>query len=174
MGPQDAAPVPFPAPAPVAPPAPVVVPVALAAPEAEDGDATGITGSTLQPDDIATIVDAANEIGGPYAPFVAVALAGMAMLGGGKAWSFYQERADQKHELEMKKLDMQSNESDEAPGECKAAHAKLEASVAELSARVAAVDKKTSAISTDFDGDDLERKVRKMQKQMKQIMEELD
>lgn len=174
LGPQDAAPVPLPVPAPVAPPAPAVVPVALTAPEADDGNATGVTGSTLQPDDIATIVDAANEIGGPYAPFVAVALAGMAMLGGGKAWSFYQERADQKHELEMKKLDMQGNQSDQTPGECKAVHGQLGASISELSARLAAIEKKTSTISSDFDGDDVERKVRKMQKQMKQLMEELD
>tara|TARA_R100000388_G_scaffold82679_1_gene61499 strand:- start:802 stop:1371 length:570 start_codon:yes stop_codon:yes gene_type:complete len=164
----DAAPAPVPQ---AAPPPVFAIPRPQEQAEAAD-DATGITGSTLQPDDLATIVDAANELGGPYAPFVAVALAGIAVLGGGKAWSFYQERADQNHELEMKKLEMQSNQSDEAPGECKSVHARLESMVAELSAKLTSMERKTSTISSDFDADDVERKVRKMQRQIKDLLDD--
>ena len=54
------------------------------------------------------------------------------------------------------------------PPPCQAAKVKLEAEIKELKARVDKVDQKMS-FNADFDGDLLERKVKKMERRLKDL-----
>ena len=124
--------------------------------------------------DITAAADAAKSLGGDYAPMVAIALTGMAVAGGSKAWSFYRERAEQKHEQEMQKLKMEAQsqgmEGEQSPP-CKAASAKMQAELDDVKSKLSAVQKKTSMISADFDGEDVERQIKRMKKRIDELFE---
>ena len=129
----------------------------------------------LVPSEIEQAVVTANELSGDYGPILAVVMAGIAVMGGKKAWSFYSQKAEQKHEMEMKKLEMEqkSNNSDgQSPPACQAVHAKLEAEVSAMQTKVGLMEKKM-LVMDDFDPEDLERKVKKLNKAVKSIREEL-
>ena len=124
--------------------------------------------------DITAAADAAKSLGGDYAPMVAVALAGMAVAGGSKAWSFYRDRAEQKHEQEMQKLKMEAQSQGlegEQPPPCKVATAKMQAEVDALKTKLGSIEKKTSMISADFDGEDVERQIKRMKKRIDELFE---
>ena len=128
-------------------------------------------------DEITQVVGAANDNGGEYAPLVAVVLAGIAVLGGQKAWNFYSERSEQKHKLELRKLDIQEKAAGlgaAQPPPCQTANAKLEAEMASLTERLAAVEKKSSSFSADFDGDEVNLKLRKLTRAVKSLQSDRD
>jgi len=130
----------------------------------------------LVPSEIEQAVATANELGGDYGPVLAVVLAGMAVMGGKKAWSFYSQKAEQRHEMEMKKLEMEqksSNSDGQSPPACQAVHAKLEAEVSAMQKKVGLMEKKL-LVMDDFDPEDLERKVKKLNKAVKSIREQID
>ena len=105
---------------------------------------------------------------------VAIALAGMAVAGGSKAWNFYRERAEQKHEQEMQKLKMEAQSQGmegEQPPPCQAASAKMQAEVDALKSKISSIEKKTSMISSDFDGEDVERQIKRMKKRIDELFE---
>ena len=119
--------------------------------------------------DITAAAEAAKSLGGDYAPMVAIALTGMAVAGGSKAWSFYRERAEQKHEQEMQKLKMEAQSQGmegEQPPPCKVATAKMQAEVDALKTKIGSIEKKTSMISADFDGEDVERQIKRIKKRI--------
>ena len=116
----------------------------------------------------------ASDIGGEYAPVLAVVLALLAVLGGKKAWSFYSERAEQKHELELKKLEMQrdiAGAGSAPPPSCQAVYTKIEASLEETRAKVAALEKRLVVLGDDFDSEDMERKVKRLQKAVRDLQD---
>ena len=124
--------------------------------------------------DITAAADAAKSLGGDYAPMVAIALTGMAVAGGSKAWSFYRERAEQKHEQEMQKLKMEAQSQGmegEPPPACQAANQKIQAELDDVKSKLSAVQKKTSMISADFDGEDVERQIKRMKKRIDELFE---
>ena len=124
--------------------------------------------------DITVAADAAKALGGDYAPMVALALTGMAVAGGSKAWSFYRDRAEQKHEQEMQKLKMEAQSQGmegEQPPPCKVATAKMQAEVDALKTKIGSIEKKTSMISADFDGEDVERQIKRMKKRIDELFE---
>tara|TARA_R100001594_G_scaffold7620_1_gene20449 strand:+ start:17041 stop:17547 length:507 start_codon:yes stop_codon:yes gene_type:complete len=124
--------------------------------------------------DITAAADAAKSLGGDYAPMVAVALAGMAVAGGSKAWSFYRDRAEQKHEQEMQKLKMEAQSQGmegQQPPPCQAATAKMQAEIDSIKSKIGSIEKKTSMISADFDGEDVERKIKRMKKRIDELFE---
>jgi hypothetical protein len=124
--------------------------------------------------DITAAANAAKALGGDYAPMVAIALTGMAVAGGSKAWSFYRDWAEQKHEQEMQKLKMEAQSQGmegQQPPPCQVATAKMQAEVDAIKAKLAGIEKKTSMISADFDGDDVERKVKRMKKRIDELFE---
>ena len=130
----------------------------------------------LVPSEIEQAVATANELGGDYGPVLAVVLAGMAVMGGKKAWSFYSQKAEQRHEMEMKKLEMEqksSNSDGQSPPACQAVHAKLEAEVSAMQTKVGLMEKKL-LVMDDFDPEDPERKVKKLNKAVKSIREQID
>ena len=170
---EDAAPAPAPEPppAPAPEPTPAPAPVETVATPAAVNDLVESVGVSQ---DITAAADAAKSLGGDYAPMVAIALAGMAVAGGSKAWNFYRERAEQKHEQEMQKLKMEAQSQGmegEQPPPCKAASAKMQAELDDVKAKLSAVQKKTSMISADFDGEDVERQIKRMKKRIDELFE---
>ena len=124
--------------------------------------------------DITAAADAAQAIGGDHAPMVSVALAGMAVAGGSKAFKLYRDWAEQKHEREMKKLEIESQNQGlegQQPPPCAAKCAAMQAEIEGLKAKLAGIEKKTSSISADFDGDDVDRQMRRMKKRVDELFE---
>ena len=171
---EEAAPAPEPSPAPTLPPEPAAAPVETAATPPAVNELVESVGVSQ---DITAAAGAAKELGGDYAPMVALALAGMAVAGGSKAWSYYRDRAEQKHEQEMQKLKMEAQSQGmegEQPPPCKAASAKMQAEVDALKSKLGAIEKKTSMISADFDGEDVERQIKRMKKRIDELFEITD
>jgi len=170
---EDAAPAPEPAPVPEPSPAPPPTPApveTVAAPAAVNEliESVGVS------QDITAAADAAKALGGDYAPMVAIALAGMAVAGGSKAWNFYRERAEQKHEQEMQKLKMEAQSQGtegEQPPACQAANQKIQLDLDALQSKISSIEKKTSMISSDFDGEDVERQIKRMKKRIDELFE---
>ena len=124
--------------------------------------------------DITAAADAAKSIGGEHAPMVAVALAGMAVAGGSKAFKLYRDWAEQKHEREMKKLEIESQNQGlegQQPPPCAAKCAAMQTEIEGLKAKLAGIEKKTSSISADFDGDDVDRQMKRMKKRVDELFE---
>jgi len=168
---------PKPAPAPVKAPDPVPEPAAAAVETVAAPAVSDLVESVGVSQDITAAADAAKSLGGDYAPMVAIALAGMAVAGGSKAWSYYRDRAEQKHEQEMQKLkiEAQSQGMDgQQPPPCQAANQKMQAELDELKSKLSAVQKKTSMISADFDGEDVERQIKRMKKRIDELFEITD
>ena len=174
---EDVSPVPAPEPAPqpvVEPepaPEPAPAPVETVAVPASVDELVESVGVSQ---DITAAADAAKSLGGDYAPMVAIALAGMAVAGGSKAWNFYRERAEQKHEQEMQKLKMEAQSQGmegEQPPPCKSASTKMQAELDDVKSKLSAVQKKTSMISADFDGEDVERQIKRMKKRIDELFE---
>ena len=116
----------------------------------------------------------ASDIGGEYAPALALALALLAVLGGKKAWSFYSERAEQKHELELKRLDLQrdmAGTGSSPPPSCQAVYTQIEASLKEVQARLASVEKRIVVIDDDFDSEDVARKIKRLQRAVRDLQD---
>lgn len=128
------------------------------------------------PQDVAGLVDA----GGGGAVGLAAAL--LAVAGGGAAWRFYSQRSEQAHELAKEKLKMEQAAqglNGAQPPPCQAANAALEQRVAALVARVEAAEAKADAaakrgasLSADFDGEALERQVKRLTKAVKEMQED--
>ena len=155
-------------PEPAPEPAPVAVETVAAPAVSELVESVGVS------QDITAAADAAKSLGGDYAPMVAIALAGMAIAGGSKAWSYYRDRAEQKHEQEMQKLKIEAQSQGlegEPPPACQAANQKMQAELDEVKSKLSAVQKKTSMISADFDGEDVERQIKRMKKRIDELFE---
>jgi uncharacterized protein HemX len=119
------------------------------------------------PDEIVKIAD--NADGGT----VGVVLALVAVLGGGAAWRFYSQhskqkaeieakRAEQDHELAMRRLDLEAKTANASPPPCIAKHAEIEA-------RIAAIESKSASFSlpAGFDADEMSERVEKLEKAIK-------
>lgn len=170
--PVETAAAPATAPAPAPEPAPAPQPVVEAAPP--PAPAPELTETVGVSQDITAAADAAKALGGDYAPMVAIALAGMAVAGGGKAWSFYRERAEQKHEQEMKKLEIEAQNKGmdgQQPPPCAAKSTAMQAEIDGLKSKLGSIEKKTATISAEFDADDVDRQMRKMKKRIDELFE---
>jgi hypothetical protein len=105
---------------------------------------------------------------------LAIALALIGLVGAGTTWKFLTQFSEQKHEQQMKRLEIEAQAQGTGaaqPPPCQAATLKLEAEMGELKARLAAVEKKSTSISADFDAEDLERQVKKLTKTVKAMQE---
>jgi uncharacterized protein HemX len=143
-----------------------------AAPEATDETTATTTDAPAAPtaDDLAKLAQAA---GGDTT--LTIVLAIVAVVGGGAAFKFYSTFSEQKHEQAMKKLELEAKlkgADGTQPQACQNASAKVETDLTEIRNRLAAVEKKTASVSADFDGDDLERQLKKLAKTVKAMQEE--
>ena len=163
------APVPVPQPAPVQPPqeAPQAAPIVVAAPQPVQTIET-VGEPSAAPFDINAILTSTGGGGG-----VAVILAILAVVGGGAGWKFYQKFAEQKHEQAMKKLEIEAKAqglNGAQPPPCQAANAAIEAKLSALEGKLVSIEKKTSSFSADFDSEELEKRVIKLEKKVKTIL----
>ena len=157
-------------PAPSAPDA-AEEPVAGEATSAETTEAsTEVPADNLSADDLSKL---AASAGGDSTMVVVLGLLGLA--GAGTTWKFLTLWSEQRHEQKMKQLDIDERASGlgaASPPPCQAAHLKLEAELAETKGRLAAIEKKSMSLSADFDGDDLERQVKKLARTVKAMQED--
>ena len=197
--PADPVPVPPPAPAPVkalpAKPAPLPRPPAPRRDPVPDAPATDDapadvpstdaapaeappSGETTASTEVPSGIDAdgmsklAGAANGDSTMLVVLGVIGLA--GAGTTWKFLTQWSEQRHEQKMKQLDIDERASGlgaASPPPCQAAHAKLEAELAETKSRLAAIEKKSMSLSADFDGEDLERQVKKLTKTVKAMQE---
>jgi len=163
-----------PAPAPVAP----VVPELPAVPAPATLTATVEQPAAPTPADLTKI---AESTGGN--PMLTIALAAIAVLGGGAAWKHWQKVSEQKHEqaMEDKRLAAQAQGLGNAqPIPCQTvakvqaeAITKLTEAVAAYDARITAVEKKSRSVSADFDGDDVSERLEKAEREIKALKKTL-
>ena len=109
----------------------------------------------------------------PSDPTLTLLLAIIAVVGGGAAWKFYTQYSEQKHDQKMKEMELNAKAqglSGAQPPPCQAANVKLEAEIKEIKGRLGKLDQKL-ALSADFDGDLLERKVKKLERRLNDLEE---
>ena len=149
-----------------APEAPPVTPPAEAPPAPDFAAVTTAPDPTTAASELQGLVGAA---GGDST--VAIALAAIAVLGGGAAWKFYQKKAEQTHELRMEemKLKAQSQTPSQSPPPCIMKHGELDARLAAVEAKAdaAATKAKAAGLPAGFDPDDLEDRIAKLEKAAK-------
>lgn len=103
-----------------------------------------------------------------------VVLGVVALAGAGTTWKFLTQFSEQRHEQKMKQLDIQERSAglgNASPQPCQATNAELRAEIEGLKGRLSAVEKKSMSLSADFDGEDLERQVKKLTKTVKAMQE---
>ena len=77
--------------------------------------------------------------------------------------------------MQKLKIEAQSQGMDgQQPPPCQAANQKMQAELDELKSKLSAVQKKTSMISADFDGEDVERQIKRMKKRIDELFEITD
>jgi uncharacterized protein HemX len=146
--------------------APQAAPIVAAAPQPVQVIET-VGEPSAAPFDINSILTSTGGGGG-----VAVILAILAVVGGGAGWKFYQKFAEQKHEQAMKKLEIEAQSqglNGTQPPPCQAANAALEAKLIALEGKLASIEKKSASFSADFDSEDIEKRVIKLEKKLKTI-----
>jgi len=149
-------PVALPAPAPEAPPV-----AGAPAPAPEPVASIAVPDPTTAAGELQGLVGAA---GGDST--LAIALALIAVLGGGSAFKLYQKRAEHAHELKLKELEMKSQIPSQSPPPCILKHGELDAKLAALEAQVEKVAAKARAagLPAGFDPDDIEERLEKLEK----------
>ena len=76
--------------------------------------------------------------------------------------------------MEQMKLEAKAKGMEgQSPGPCQTVHAQLKAEVEELRSKVDKVDRRT-AVNADFDGDDADRRIRRLEKWRKALEEDED
>jgi hypothetical protein len=119
------------------------------------------------PDEIVKI--AQNTDGGT----VGIVMALVAVLGGGAAWKFYSQhskqraeidakKAEQAHDLAMRRLDLEAQNAHSSPPPCLAKHAEIEA-------RLSAIESKSASfgLPAGFDADEMSERIEKLEKALK-------
>ena len=157
----------------------VVDPAAMpvAAPVVETHATVGVPDQApagISADDLSKIAD---STGGN--PMLTIALAAIAVLGGGAAWKHWQKVSEQKHEqaMEDKRLAAQAQGLGTAqPPPCQTvtkaqaeAISKLTEAVAAQDARLATIEKKSKSMSADFDGDEATERLEKAEKAIRDL-----
>lgn len=111
-----------------------------------------------------------------------VAVALIAALFGAAGWKFWSQRSEQAHELAKERLKMEAaaqGTNGQSPPACQLVHADLEKQIAAMASRVEAAEakadasaRKAAAFSSDFDGEAMERQVKRLQKAVKELQED--
>jgi hypothetical protein len=111
-----------------------------------------------------------------------VAVALIAAVFGAAGWKFWSQRSEQAHELAKERLKMEAaaqGTNGQSPPACQAVHADLAKQLSSMTARVDAAEakaeaagKKAGSLSADFDGEALERQVKKLHKAVKELQED--
>jgi hypothetical protein len=92
------------------------------------------------------------------------------VLGGGAAWKFYAQhskqkaeieakKAEQEHEIAMRRLDLEAQTANASPPPCLAKHAEIEARLATVESKSASL-----ALPSGFDADEMSERIEKLEK----------
>jgi hypothetical protein len=125
------------------------------------------------PDAPPDLIGIAKATGGDS--MLTIVLAVLAVVGGAAGWKFWNKLSEQKHEQKMKEMDLDAKKAGLGAGQpppCAAKQIETDAKLAEVTTRLAALEKKSASLSADFDGEDIERQVKKLQKTVKSLQEQ--
>lgn len=165
-------------PAPESPVAPVVTPEsvpAAPAPEAAQTPAPAApvtTAAVVQPDPTAQPLAGVQDLAklGGDNPVAVIVLAGVAVLGGGAAWKFYNQKSSQTHELKMKEMELKSQTPSQSPPPCIMKHGELDTKLAAIEAKLSKLEHKTASFSAGGpSSDELDERVIKLEKTVKSL-----
>ena len=126
----------------------------------------------LQPEAQPSAADLAKLAeGAGNQPLLALALAILAVVGGGSAWKLWTKRSEQAHELAMKRLELDSAtvNGTAQPPPCQAKQAEVDAKLAAMEARLAKAEKASLALPADFDADELTGRLGKVESAIRRM-----
>jgi uncharacterized protein HemX len=105
-------------------------------------------------------------------PMLALGLAVLAVVGGGAGFKLWTKMSEQKHEEKLKLLDLEAQKAGlngAQPPPCQVKQAEVDAKLAALETRLGKMEKRSSGLPTDFDGEELEKRVGKVEAAIKRI-----
>jgi|DEB19_MinimDraft_3_1074340.scaffolds.fasta_scaffold03232_10 hypothetical protein len=145
-------------------------PVEAAAPVAAAPQAT--EAQTLAPDPMTAASELQGLVGAAGGDStLAIVLALVAVLGGGAAWKFYNQKSAQTHELKLKELELKAQQPSQSPPPCIVKHGELDAKLASVEGKVAKIDQKTAGMSVDGpSSDELDERIIKLERQVKALV----
>ena len=136
--------------------------------EMPDNTSGTLTAHEVQPSAVTpeSLTNITQQAGGDSN--LAMLLAILAVVGGGAAWKFYSQFAEQKHEQKMKQMEIDAKIQGlgaAVPPPCQAENVKLEAEIKALKTKVNG----TAALLEDVDLDLYDRKFKKLDKRLKAL-----
>jgi len=152
--------------APIEAAAPVEAPVAPVAPAPA---APVAEAQTLAPDPTTAASELQGLVGAAGGDStLAIVLALVAVLGGGAAWKFYNQKSAQTHEVKMKELELKAQQPSQSPPPCIVKHGELDAKLAAVEGKVAKIHEKTAGMSVDGpSSDELDERMVKLERAVK-------
>lgn len=105
-------------------------------------------------------------------PMLAFALAALAVVGGGAGFKLWTKMSEQKHEQKLKEMELEAQKTGlngAQPPPCQAKQAETDAKLAALEVRMGKTEKRSAALPADFDGEELEKRVHKLEAAMKRM-----
>jgi hypothetical protein len=156
-------------------PGPSLSPEAPAAPLAEAAAPPAAPVATEAQTVVPDPTTAASELQGLVGAaggdsMMALVLVAAAVLGGGAAWKFYNQKSAQTHEFKMKELEVKSQQPSQSPPPCIVKHGELDAKVAAMEGKLGQVERKTSGMSVDGpSSDELDERIVKLERQIKAL-----
>ena len=105
-------------------------------------------------------------------PMLALALAVLAVVGGGAGFKLWTKMSEQKHEQKLKEMELQSQAQGlggAQPPPCQAKQAETDAKLAALEGRVAKAERTSLAMGDDFDPEDIQKRIIMLERTMKRI-----
>lgn len=105
-------------------------------------------------------------------PMLALALAVLAVVGGGAGFKLWTKMSEQKHEQKLKEIELQSQAQGlggAQPPPCQAKQTETDAKLAALEGRVAKAERTSVALGDDFDPEDIQKRITVLERAMKRI-----
>lgn len=105
-------------------------------------------------------------------PMLAFGLAILAVVGGGTGFKLWTKMSEQRHETRMKELEIEAQKAGlngSQPPPCQVKQAEVDAKLAAIEARLGKVEKTSLALPTDFDGDELIKRLAKAETAIKRL-----
>lgn len=99
-----------------------------------------------------------------------IVLALIAVIGGAGMIKFYQKWSEQRHEQAMKRLEIEASNAGlngAQPPTCQVKQAEVEAKLSSIESRLVKAERMTVSMPDDFDAEDLQKKVDRIEKTLK-------
>jgi len=105
-------------------------------------------------------------------PMLAFALAALAVVGGGAGFKLWTKMSEQKHEQKLKEMELEAQKAGlngAQPPPCQAKQAETDAKLAALEVRLGKTEKASGGLPSDFDGEEIEKRVTKLESAMRRM-----